>query len=106
MGRGVHHARKAAATSGADLLRLGNDLGFVMVAVGGMFAASLSIGCLSVQARAAGVFGKRLLIFSLAVAVVLLGSLAFVPILALLIWVVVVAVVMKRGGALTPSTGA
>lgn len=80
----------------ADLLRFCNDIGFVMVGVPGMLAASLGIACLSVQAHRAGIFGKRLLSFSLVVAVVLLASLEFFPIVALLIWLVVVAVALLR----------
>jgi hypothetical protein len=79
---------------GADVLRLGNDLGFAMVGIAGMFAASVSIASVSAQARSAGVFGVRMLRLSWAVAVVLLGSIAFVPILALLVWLVAVAVVL------------
>jgi len=81
---------------GADILRLGNDVGFAMVGVAGMFAIALSIACLSVQARATGIFGVRLARFSLVVAVVLLASAAFVPILALLVWLVTVTVSVQR----------
>ena len=88
---------------GADILRLGNDVGFAMVGVAGMLAVALSIACLSVQARAAGIFGVRLTRFSLAVAVVLLASVAFVPILALLVWLVTVTVSVHRA-AHAPST--
>jgi hypothetical protein len=85
---------------GADVLRLGNDAGFAMVGVAGMLAASLSIACLSVQARAAGLFSARLTRFSLAVALVLLASIAFVPIVALLVWLVTVTVSLaRRAGA-------
>ncbi len=80
----------------ADLLRFGNDAGFGMVGLAGMLAASLSIACLSLQARSAGLFGTRLTRFSFFVAVLLLGSVAFVPILALLIWLVVVSVALTR----------
>lgn len=80
----------------ADILRLGNDAGFAMVGVAGMLAAALSIACLSVQARAAGIFGARLGRFSLAVAVVLLASVVFLPIVALLIWLVAVTVTLNR----------
>jgi hypothetical protein len=80
----------------ADLLRFCNDIGFVMVGVPGMLAAALGIACLSAQARAAGIFGRRLHIFSLAVAIILLASLEFVPIVALLVWLIVVAVVLLR----------
>ena len=52
---------------GAPLLRLGNDLGFAMVGVAGMPAAALSIACLSIQARGAGVMTTRMMRFSLAV---------------------------------------
>ena len=80
----------------AEILRLGNDVGFAMVGVAGMLAAALSIASLSVQARAAGIFGARLARFSLAVAVVLLASVAFLPIAALPIWLVAVTVTLTR----------
>jgi hypothetical protein len=86
----------SAPIPGADVLRLGNDVGFAMVGVAGMFAAALSIGCLSVQARAAGIFGTRLTRFSVAVAVVLLASVVFLPIVALLVWLVAVTVTLTR----------
>ncbi len=85
----------------ADLLRFEDGLGFAMVAVAGMLAAALAIVCLGVQARSAGVFGTGLFVFSLVVAVLLIGAAAFVPILALLVWLVVVAVVLMR----RPATG-
>jgi hypothetical protein len=91
----------SSAVSGADLLRFGNDLGFGMVAVGGMLAASLSIACLSVQAYSVGLFGRRLMVFGLVVSVVLLGSLAFIPIAALFIWIIVVAVTLLRSRPLS-----
>jgi hypothetical protein len=81
---------------GADVLRLGNDAGFAMVGVAGMLAAALSIACVSVQARAAGIFGARVTRFSLVVAVILLASVAFVPILALPIWLLAVTVTLNR----------
>ena len=81
---------------GGALLRLGNDLGFAMVGVAGMPAAALSIACLSVQARAAGVMTTRMMRFSLIVSVVLLGSIAFIPIVALVIWLLLVAIPLIR----------
>ena len=80
----------------AAILRLGNSLGFALVAVAGMPAAALSIACLSVQARAAGVMTTRMMRFSLIVSVVLLASLAFIPIIALVIWLLVVAIPLIR----------
>ena len=86
----------SAPMPSADLLRFGNDAGFIMVGIPAMLATSLSIACLAVQAHAAGIFGKRLLWFSALVAVVLLPSFLFFPIAALLIWLVVVAVALLR----------
>lgn len=81
---------------GADVLRLSNDLGFALVSVGGMTAAALAIGCLSLQGRAAGVLGRKTSIFGIVVAVVLLAAIAFVPIVAALLWAVIVAVQWLR----------
>lgn len=86
----------SAPIPSAELLRFGNDVGFGLVGLAGMLAASLSIACLSLQARSAGVFGSRLTRFSLVVAVLLLGAVAFVPILALLVWLIVVTVALTR----------
>lgn len=86
----------SAPIPSAELLRFGNDAGFGMAGIAGMLAAALSISSMSVQARSAGVFSRRMSRFSLVVAVVLLGSAAFVPIVALLIWLVVVAVALVR----------
>lgn len=87
----------SAPMPSADFLRFGNDAGFVMVGIPGMIATAISIACLSVQAHSVGIFGKRLLRFSLAVGVVLLASFAFLPIAALLVWLIVVAVSLLRG---------
>lgn len=91
---------------GADVLRLGNDAGFGMVSVAGMPAAALAIACLGVQARAAGIFGQRLARFSLAAAVVLLASVVFLPIVALLIWLVAVTVTLTRRAPANSAVGA
>jgi hypothetical protein len=84
----------------ADILRLGNDLGFVMVGIPGMLATALSIAFLSVQAHAAGIFGARMRTFGLIVAVLLLASLEFFPIAALLVWLIVAAIVLLRAPAI------
>jgi hypothetical protein len=57
---------------------------------------ALSIACLSVQARAAGVMTTPMMRFSLVVSVVLLGSLAFLPVIALMVWLLVVAIPLIR----------
>lgn len=77
-----------------------------MVSVAGMLAAALSIACVSVQARSAEVFSTRLTRFSLVVAVLLLGAVAFVPILALLLWLIVVAITLTRAPTMRAPTGA
>ena len=60
-----------------------------------MLAAAFSIATVSGQARSAGVFSARLSRLGLVVAV-LFASVAFVPILALLVWLVVVTVTLIR----------
>jgi hypothetical protein len=70
-----------------------------MVARAGMLAAALSIGTLAGHASAAGVIGNRWRYFSLIVAAVLLASLAFVPMIALLLWLIVTAIALIRSPA-------
>lgn len=79
-----------------DVLRLSNDLGFALVAVGGMLAAALAVVCLSRQGWTSGVLGRKTYVFGVIVSVVLLAAVAFVPVLALLLWSVVVAVQWMR----------
>jgi hypothetical protein len=74
---------------GADVLRLTNDLGFGLAGVAGMIAAGLTVACLSVQGHRLGLIGPKTRLFGIAVGIVLLASLTFIPIIALLIWVVV-----------------
>ena len=70
-----------------------------------MLATSLSIGVLSAQAHAAGLFGRAMLIFGLVVAVLLLAAVFFFPMAALPIWVIVaVVVLMRRSSAISPAT--
>jgi hypothetical protein len=81
---------------GADVLRLTNDLGFALVGVAGMVPAALAVACLSVQGKAGGVLGRRTFVLGIVVAIALLGAIAFIPVLALLIWTVVVAIQLLR----------
>jgi hypothetical protein len=80
----------------ADVLRLTSGLGFALVGLAGMLAAALSVVSLAAQARSCGIFGNRLFAFSVVVAVLLLAGLAFVPIVGLLIWAVIVAIHLVR----------
>jgi hypothetical protein len=90
----------------ADLLRFANDAGFAMVGLAGMFAAALSIATLAWHASAAGVLGNRWRNFSLIAATVLLASIAFIPITALLIWLMVTTIALYRSPAATPASTA
>lgn len=80
-----------------DLLRFTNDIGFTMVTIPGMIAAAVGVAGLTLQGHAAGLFGRRLLRFGIAVSVVLVASFAFLPIVALLLWLLVVSVGLLRG---------
>lgn len=82
-----------------DLLRMSNDLGFALVSVAGMLAAAVAVAALTVQGRSAGVFGRKTAVLGIVTAVALLAALAFVPVLVLLIWSVVVAVQWLRAAA-------
>jgi uncharacterized protein YraI len=90
----------SSATAAATVVRFANDTGFIMVAVPGMLSAALAVVGLSVQAYRARLFGRKMEVFGIAVAVILLPSLAFFPILALLIWLVITAIVLIRQGDL------
>jgi hypothetical protein len=81
---------------GADVLRLTNDLGFALAGVAGMIAAGFTVACLSVQGYRLGLIGPKTRIFGITVGIVLLASIAFVPIIALLIWVVSMAIQSLR----------
>ena len=80
----------------AQVLRLSNDLGFALVGVAGMLAASLAVACLSVQANAAGVIGRKTYVFGVVVAVALLFGMLFVPVIALVVWAPLVAIQWMR----------
>ncbi len=80
----------------ADVLRLTNDLGFALAGVAGMIAAAVSVACISVQGHRAGLFGARVRVLGIATAIILLASIAFIPIVALLIWVLVTATIIIR----------
>ena len=83
---------------GPDILRLGNDLGFALVGVAGMLAAALTVACITAQSNGAGLIGRKMRIFGLVVAALLVLSVMFVPILFLLIWSVITAIRWIRTG--------
>jgi hypothetical protein len=91
---------------GADTLRLVFDIMFPCVAVAGMIAASLSITTLSIQGYGAGLLGRSLLVVSLVVAVGLLASVFFIPMVLLPIWAIVMSVALVRRGTASPEVAA
>jgi hypothetical protein len=80
----------------ADLLRLSNGLGFLVTGIPGMAATALCITVLAVQARRVGLFGQRMAVFTWIVAALLLLSYLFLPIIALMAWIVVAIVGARR----------
>ncbi len=80
----------------ADLLRMSNDLGFALAGVAGSWAAAVAVATLSVQGHTAGVFGTKMRAAGLITALLLLLSMLFAPILALLAWVLAAAITWIR----------
>jgi hypothetical protein len=80
----------------ASILRVMDQLGWPVVMVAGMIPFALAIAVVSLQARAAGAFGAGLTVFSLVMAVITLASFLFFPLLAPLLWVLVVSIVLIR----------
>jgi hypothetical protein len=87
------------------ILRVMEDAGTPLVFVGGMIALAVSVASLSLQARAAGAFGKGLTVFSLIMAVLTVFSFEFFPVLAPLIWVLTVSIVLIRRPTLVRAGG-
>ncbi|HEY6379557.1 MAG TPA: hypothetical protein VI316_10305 [Candidatus Dormibacteraeota bacterium] len=88
---------------GVDVLRVVVDISYPFLLIGGMFPAALSVVVLASQARSAGLFAKWVLVLSWVVAVGLLASVFFIPMILLLIWVLVVTVLLLRAGS-APAT--
>jgi hypothetical protein len=70
-----------------DLLRMSNDLGFSLAGIAGSWCAAVAVAALSVQGRAAGVFGARMRAAGVIAAVLLILAPLFFPLLALVAWV-------------------
>jgi hypothetical protein len=86
----------------ADFLRFSNGFGFGVTGIAGMLAAAVCLTVLAHQARTAGVFGRNLAIFTWIVALILLASVLFFPIAALMIWIVV-CIISARGASPAPA---
>ncbi len=81
---------------GADTLRLVVNAGFPFITVAGMTATALSIAALSVQARAAGLFGRGMLTAGLVAAFAGVLSVLFFPMAVVLAWALAATVVLVR----------
>jgi hypothetical protein len=79
-----------------DLLRMSNELGFIMVGIGAMASMAVALVGLAMQGYAAGLFGRKLRVASIVVGVLLLAGETFVPVLIFVVWVVVVAIYLLR----------
>jgi hypothetical protein len=86
---------------GADLLRMSNALGFALAGVAGSWAAAVAVAALSVQGHAAGLFGAKMRAAGIITALVLVLSILFAPILALLAWVIAAAIICIRNPVAT-----
>lgn len=81
---------------GADLLRATNAMAYPLLALAGMPFIALAIASLATTARRAGYFGQGLYVFSLLMAFILLFSIMFFPMAALVVWLLTMAVVLVR----------
>jgi hypothetical protein len=86
-----------------DLLRMSNDLGFALAGIAAALSAAVAVATLSVQGHAAGIFGTRMRTAGLVTAGVLILSPLFIPIIALLAWVLTVAITWIRRSSQHPS---
>jgi len=90
---------------GVDLLRMSNDLGFALAGIAGSWAAAVAVAALSVQGHTAGVFGTKMRAAGIITAATLLLSMLFMPILALLAWVLAAAITwIRHPAAIEPET--
>jgi hypothetical protein len=86
-----------------DLLRMSNELGFVMVGIGAMASMAVAVVGLAMQGYAAGLFGSRLRAASIVVGVLLIAGETFVPVIIFVLWVIVVAIYLLRQRETTAS---
>jgi len=80
----------------ADILRLTADAFFAFVSVAGMFGVALAIAGLGVQARSAGLFGRWFATTSIVVAIITLFSFGYYPMIAPMLWFLVVSIMLLR----------
>jgi hypothetical protein len=76
---------------GVGLLRMSNDLGFALAGTAAPLAAAVAVATLSIQGYTAGVFGTKMRAAGILTAAVLLLSILFIPIVALMAWILAAA---------------
>jgi len=86
-----------------DVLRFADNVGYPITTVAGMIAVAFAVALISLQARRSGLFGQRLTVFSIVMAVITLASFLWFPQAALLIWCIVVGIVLALGGGAAPA---
>jgi hypothetical protein len=80
----------------ADLLRMSNELGFVMVGIGAMAAMSVALIGIAMQGHAVGLFGSKLRTATIVVGILVLAGETFVPVIIFVLWVAVVSIYLLR----------
>lgn len=88
-----------------DISRMFEQLGFALIMLAGGFASAVFVGVTSVLGRKAGVFPPWLAILGYVVAVILVFSFMFFPVLLLLVWVLIVSIrslVSQTGSGAAP----
>jgi hypothetical protein len=80
----------------ADVLRMSNELGFVMVGVGAMASMAVAVVGIAMQGHAVGLFGSKLRAASIVVGILLLAGETFLPVVIFVLWVAFVAIHLLR----------
>jgi hypothetical protein len=81
---------------GADLLRMSNELGFLMVGIGAMVSMSLALIGIAVQGHAAGLLGSKLRTATIVVGILVLAGETFVPVIIFVLWVAIMSIYLLR----------
>ncbi len=80
----------------AGLLRMSNELGFLMVGIGAMVSMSVALIGIAMQGYAAGLFGSKLRIATIVVGILVLAGETFVPVIIFVLWVAVMSIYLLR----------
>ena len=86
-----------------DVMGFIPQLGYPLVLIFGMFAAAFAIAVTSRSALRTGVLPRWLSYLGFVAAVVMLFSVAFIPMLLFIVWMIAIGVVLIRGGPVPAS---